>query len=227
MIGESLQRSLRLEGYAVDWVRDAAAADGTLASERFDLVLLDLGLPRGAGGSGPADGLAVLQALRARRDATPVIVLTARDARGDRVAGLDAGADDYLVKPFHVRELLARLRALLRRLPELLPATLVVADLALDTRTHAASRAGQPIPLTAKEYAILEYLARNAGRVVGRAELTEHVWDENHDPFSNVIEVYVNRLRKKVDEGHAVPLIQTRRGAGYLLAAPAAPAAPR
>ena len=115
MIGESLQRTLRLEGFAVDWVRDAAAADGTLASERFDLVLLDLGLPRGGPGAGPADGLEVLRALRARHDPTPVIVLTARDARGDRVAGLDAGADDYLVKPFEFDELAARIRAVLRR----------------------------------------------------------------------------------------------------------------
>ena len=117
MIGESLQRALRLEGYAVDWVRDAAAADSTLASERFDLVLLDLGLPpgAGAGAGGPADGLSVLRGARARHDATPVIVLTARDARGDRVAGLDAGADDYLVKPFELDELNARIRAVLRR----------------------------------------------------------------------------------------------------------------
>ena len=114
MIGETLQRTLRLENYAVDWVRDASAADGTLASERFDLVLLDLGLPRGSAGTGPADGLEVLRALRARHDATPVIVLTARDAPGDRVAGLDAGADDYLVKPFEFDELLARLRAIRR-----------------------------------------------------------------------------------------------------------------
>jgi len=115
MIGESLQRTLRLEGFAVDWVRDASAADGTLASERFDLVLLDLGLPRGAASAGPADGLEVLRALRARADATPVIVLTARDARGDRVAGLDAGADDYVVKPFSPRELASRVAAVLAR----------------------------------------------------------------------------------------------------------------
>ena len=212
-----LARSLREEGYAVDAAADGDRAVAQAAVNAYDAIVLDVGLPR-------RDGLAVARELRARGLRTPILMLTARDAVDDRVAGLDAGADDYLVKPFSVRELLARVRALLRRMPELLPATLAVGDLVLDTRTHTAARAGRPVPLTAKEYAMLEYLARHAGRVVGRAELTEHVWDENHDPFSNVIEVYVNRLRKKVDGGHAVPLIQTRRGAGYLLA-PAGPAA--
>ena len=146
-------------------------------------------------------------------------MLTARDTVVDRVTGLDAGADDYLVKPFELDELYARLRALMRRMPALLPTTLTVDDLVIDTRSQNVSRGGERIPLTTKEYVMLEYLARNAGRVIGRAELCEHVWDANHDPFSNAIEVYINRLRKKVDGGSATPLIHTRRGAGYLLSA--------
>ena len=145
-------------------------------------------------------------------------MLTARDAVRDRVTGLDAGADDYLTKPFAIEELLARLRALLRRGPEMLPSTITVADLVVDTWSQTASRGGARLWLTAKEYAMLEYLARNTGRVVGRAELCEHVWDQNHDPFSNAIEVYINRLRRKIDDGASTRLIHTRRGAGYLLA---------
>jgi two-component system copper resistance phosphate regulon response regulator CusR len=144
-------------------------------------------------------------------------MLTARDGVPDRVAGLDAGADDYLTKPFALDELYARLRALLRRLPELLPSVLRVGDLIVDTQRRTAARADREIRLTSKEYAMLEYLARNADRVVGRAELSEHVWDENHDPMSNAIEVYVNRLRRKVDAPGETPLIHTHRGAGYRL----------
>ena len=211
---DMLSRSLREEGYAVDIAADGERALVQAAVNAYDAIVLDVGLPR-------RDGLEVSRTLRGRGVRVPILMLTARDAVDDRVAGLDAGADDYLVKPFSVRELLARVRALLRRLPELLPATMTIGDLVLDTRTHTAARAGRAIPLTAKEYAMLEYLARHAGRVVGRAELTEHVWDENHDPFSNAIEVYVNRLRKKVDGAHDESLIHTRRGAGYMLAAPA------
>ena len=211
-LADMLARSLREEGYAVDVAADGDQAITQAAVNAYDAIVLDVGLPR-------RDGLEVSRTLRARGVRTPLLMLTARDSVDDRVAGLDAGADDYLVKPFSVRELLARVRALLRRMPELLPATLAVGDLVLDTRTHSAARAGRPIPLTAKEYGMLEYLARHAGRVVGRPELTEHLWDENHDPFSNAVEVYINRLRKKVDDGHATPLIHTRRGAGYVLAA--------
>jgi two-component system copper resistance phosphate regulon response regulator CusR len=146
-------------------------------------------------------------------------MLTARDATDDRVQGLDTGADDYLTKPFEFRELLARLRALLRRSGELRPNRIEVEDLALDTAAQTAARGGRQIPLTTKEYALLEYLARNAGRVVGREEISEHVWDETFDPFTNTIEVYVNRLRRKIDEPSAKPLIHTRRGAGYMLGA--------
>ena len=211
-LSDMLTRSLREDGYAVDTAGDGERALYQAAVNEYDAIVLDVGLPR-------RDGVEVSRALRARGARVPILMLTARDAVDDRVAGLDAGADDYLVKPFAVRELLARLRALLRRLPEVLPTTLTVGDLVLDTRTHAASRGGAPLPLTAKEYAMLEYLARNANRVVSRAELTDHVWDENHDPFTNAIEVYINRLRKKVDEGRGTPLIHTRRGAGYMLSA--------
>jgi len=142
-------------------------------------------------------------------------MLTARDAVEDRITGLDRGADDYLTKPFEFRELLARLRALLRRSGELRPPQIVVGDLVLDTGAQTVSRAGRAIPLTAKEYALLEFLARNVGRVVGRAEIAEHVWDESFDPFSNLIEVYVNRVRRKIDAGSVRALLHTRRGAGY------------
>jgi DNA-binding response OmpR family regulator len=144
--------------------------------------------------------------------------LTARDAPPDRVAGLDRGADDYLTKPFDFHELLARLRALLRRGPALRPETVEIADLSIDMRARRVRRSGRQIELTAKEYALLEYMARRAGEVVTRAEIAEHVWEENFDPFSNLIEVYVQRLRRKIDEGHAPKLLRTRRGEGYVLA---------
>jgi two-component system copper resistance phosphate regulon response regulator CusR len=147
-------------------------------------------------------------------------MLTARDTVNDRVTGLDSGADDYLTKPFAVTELLARLRALLRRGHVVRPATISIADLVLDTGAQRATRNGRALALTTKEYALLEYLAREQGRVVGRAEIAEHVWDENFDPMTNLIDVHINRLRRKVDSGFAVKLIHTRRGAGYMLAAP-------
>jgi len=149
----------------------------------------------------------------------PVLMLTARDDVHDRITGLDSGADDYLVKPFDFHELLARMRALLRRSQPLHPETIEAGDLKINTRSHAVQRAGQSICLTAKEYALLEYLARRAGQVVSRSEISEHVWDENFDPFSNLIEVYIQRLRRKVDEGREPKLIRTLRGEGYLLAA--------
>src|ERR1044072_4114433 len=144
-------------------------------------------------------------------------MLTARDAVEDRIKGLDFGADDYLIKPFAFDELLARLRALLRRSTDIRPPKIVIGDLEIDTLAQKASRSGREIYLTTKEYALLEYLARERGRVVGRSEIAEHVWDENFDVFSNLIEVYVKRLRSKIDEGFAAQLIHTRRGAGYIL----------
>jgi DNA-binding response OmpR family regulator len=150
-------------------------------------------------------------------------MLTARDGVDDRIKGLDSGADDYLTKPFEFGELLARLRALLRRPNDLRPPQIVVGNLTLDTAAQTVKRGGNSIPLTTKEYALLEFLARNAGRVVGRAEIAEHVWDETFDPFSNLIEVYINRLRRKLGDDAAKPMLQTRRGSGYLLLSPESP----
>jgi DNA-binding response OmpR family regulator len=201
-LGEMLARGLREASYAVDWAQDGNRALYLAAVNEYDAAVLDVMMPG-------RDGLDVCRAI------------TARDTVLDKITGLDAGGDDYLTKPFDLGELLARLRALMRRAPRLLPSTITVADLTVDTRAQRAERGGRPLPLTPKEYALLEFLARNAGRVVSRADLTAHVWDDNHDPLSNAIEVNINRLRKKVDAGGA-PLIHTRRGAGYQLAPPEA-----
>jgi len=218
MIGESLQRALRLEGYAVDWVRDAAAADGTLASERFDLVLLDLGLPAGAGpGPGHADGLSVLRAARARHDATPVIVLTARDARGDRVAGLDAGADDYLVKPFELDELYARIRAVLRRHAGRAEPLLAAGGVTLDPATRRVQKDGVPVPLSAREFAVLEALLVKPGAVLSRAQLEDRLYGWGEEIESNAVSVYVHQLRRKL----GADFIRTVRGVGYFIDAAA------
>lgn len=206
-----IAKGLREHAYAVDVATDAEGALVQAAVNQYDAVVLDVVLPR-------RSGFDVVRELRARGSSVPVLMLTARDAVRDRIAGLDSGADDYLVKPFDFGELVARLRALLRRSPVVLPEEIVVADLVIDTRAQRVHRAGEPISLTAKEYTLLEYLARNAGRVVSRADITAHVWDENHDPFTNAIEVYINRLRRKVDRDGLQPLLGTRRGAGYVLA---------
>ena len=211
-LAELLARSLREAAYAVDVAVDAETGSYQAAVHDYDAVILDVGLPG-------RSGLDLCRELRARGSRVPVLMLTARDAVRDRVGGLDSGADDYLTKPFEFDELFARLRALLRRPPEVLASVFTVADLVVDTRSQRVQRAGREVPLTTKEYAMCEYLARNAGRVIGRTELCNHVWDENHDPFSNAIEVYINRLRKKVDAGASVPLIHTRRGAGYVMTA--------
>src|SRR5690349_20790993 len=162
-------------------------------------------------------GYDVCRQLRASGFRQPILMLTARDAVDDRVQGLDSGADDYLTKPFDFKELLARIRALLRRPREIRPERIRVADLVLNTGDHTATRAGRAIGLTAKEYALLEFLMQRPNRIVNREQIAQHVWDENFDPLSNVIDVYVRRLRAKIDEGFGEPLIHTRRGEGYLL----------
>ena len=207
---DAVARGLREHAFAVDAVADGDSAVTHAAVHDYDAIVLDVLMP------GP-DGLAVCRELRRRGIHVPVLLLTARDAVDDRIRGLDAGADDYLTKPFHFGELLARLRALLRRRGEVLPATVVVGDLEIDTRRQVVRRAGRAIELTAREYAFLAYLARHAGRVVSRGELAAHVWDDNHDPTANLIDVYVSRVRRKVDGGAARALLHTRRGAGVLL----------
>ncbi len=209
-MAEVVARGLREHSYAVDLASDGNAALYQTSINDYDLILLDVLLP------GP-DGFEVCRELRARGNATPVLMLTARATIDDRITGLDAGADDYLTKPFSFRELLARVRALLRREPQLHHDLVRLDDLLLDGTSHRVSRAARVIELTAKEYALLEYLVRRAGQLVTRAEIAAHVWDESFDPFSNTIEVYVNRLRKKIDEQHPVKLIHTRRGEGYIL----------
>ncbi len=207
-----LAKGLREQTYAVDVAADGEAGAYQAVINDYDLIILDIMLPR-------KNGFAVCREIRATGSSMPILMLTARDAVEDRIAGLDTGADDYLTKPFEFHELLARMRALLRRGPALRPEIIRVADLVIDTRARIVKRDNRQIEMTAKEYALIEYLARRAGEVVGRADISEHVWDESFDPFSNLIEVYVQRLRRKIDEGHALKLIRTRRGEGYVLSA--------
>ena len=209
---QMLAKGLREHGYAVD-----LAADGEEGLEKFhtnlyDLVILDVVLPR-------KDGFAVCRELRSGGSSVPVLMLTARDEVEDRIAGLNLGADDYLTKPYEYREVLARVHALLRRGPTTYFDIIEVGDLRIEIKSRTVARAGRPIELTAKEYAILECLARRQGQVLTREDLSEHAWDEHYDVFSNVIEVYILRLRKKIDAGHPVRLLRTRRGEGYVLTA--------
>jgi DNA-binding response OmpR family regulator len=202
-------KGLREQAYAVDTAITGDDALYQAEVNTYDLIILDIMIPG-------RDGFAVCKQIRATGNRVPILMLTARDGVEDRIAGLDVGADDYLTKPFAFRELLARLRALLRRSGELRPSDIVVADLVVQTAGQTVTRGGRRIALTTKEYALVEFLARNAGRVVGRAAIAQHVWDETFDPFSNLIEVYVNRLRRKIDADSKLPLLHTRRGAGYL-----------
>ncbi len=212
-LSDSLARGLRGEGYAVDV---AATGDEALFRARvhdYDAVLLDVMLP------GP-DGMDVCRALRSEGRWSPVLMLTARDGVGDRIRGLDAGADDYLVKPFDFGELVARVRALLRRGAPERPTVLIEGDLEVDPAARTVVRAGRLVALTAREFAVLEFLVRRAGEVVTRAELLDHVWDQNYDGSGNVVDVYVGYLRKKLEEPFGRPLIRTVRGTGFLLESP-------
>jgi DNA-binding response OmpR family regulator len=206
-----IAKGLREAAYAVDVIASGSVAAEQCQQYDYDAVVLDVMLPG-------RDGLSVCRELRASGSDVPVLMLTARDAVEARVAGLDAGADDYLTKPFDFRELLARLRALTRRdRHPVTPERLEVGPLAIDVRARRVYRRGAEISLTTREYALLEYLARRVGDVVGRADIAEHVWDEHYDAFSNVVDVYVQRLRRKLDDPKAPSIIRTRRGQGYQL----------
>ena len=206
-----LAKGLREHAYAVDIASDGADALEQVATNDYDLIILDVLLPN-------INGLDTCSRLRADRVTVPILMLTARGEPDQRVEGLDAGADDYLPKPYHFPELLARIRALLRRGPALASSVLSFQDLTVDTRARRVERNGRTIQLTTKEYALLEYLVRRHEQVVGRADIAEHVWDDSFDPMSNLIEVYIQRLRRKIDDGSPIKLIHTRRGAGYTLA---------
>jgi DNA-binding response OmpR family regulator len=208
---QMLAKGLREQAYAVDLARDAEEALYQAAITDYDIVILDVMLPR-------ADGFSVCQQLRASGATVPVLMLTARDEIESRIQGLDCGADDYVTKPFDFGELLARLRALVRRGHRpLTPQRLTVGPLEIDTRARRAKRSGRYVELTAREYALLEFLMIHAGAVVGRAAIAEHVWDASYDPLSNVIDVYIQRLRRKIERPGTPALLLTRRGEGYMI----------
>jgi two-component system copper resistance phosphate regulon response regulator CusR len=197
----------------VDLAHDGPSAIEKIALNPYDLIILDILLPG-------ANGLEVCRSAREAGITCPVLLLSARAGVSDRIVGLDSGADDYLTKPFDLGELLARMRALLRRGAALKHAVLRLADLELDTRALVVRRSGRIVELTAKEYALLEFLVHHQGEVVGREQISEHVWEETYDPFSNLIEVYIQRLRRKLEQPGAPRLLHTRRGEGYVLTLP-------
>jgi two-component system copper resistance phosphate regulon response regulator CusR len=206
-----LAKGLREQAYAVDVAADGETALFQVGTTDYDAVVLDVMLPA-------KDGLAVCRTIRESGSTVPILMVTARDAVEARIEGLDSGADDYLVKPFDFGELLARLRALVRRGRQpILPERISAGPLTLDTRSRRVQLGAREMVLTAKEYALLEYLVRRAGDVVSRADIAEHVWDDHYDPLSNVVDVYVQRLRRKLELGGADSLIRTRRGEGYQL----------
>jgi heavy metal response regulator len=212
-VASFIQRGLEAEHYSVDVEYDGEAGFHRLCEDDYDVVILDVNLPK-------RDGLTVLRDLRARQLRVPVLLLTARDTVADKVTGLDQGADDYLTKPFAFEELLARVRVLLRRgAPAPLP-VLTVADLRLDPATREVTRAGKRLDLTAKEFALLEFFLRHPGRVLSRALIAQHVWGVDFDTFTNVIDVYVNYVRKKIDSDFEPKLLHTVRGAGYVIKVP-------
>lgn len=206
MVGASVEKGLRQDGFAVDWVRDGRAAELALENDVYDLVVLDLGLPR-------KDGLDVLSGVRARGNTVPVLILTARDAVPDRVRGLDSGADDYLVKPFDLDELAARVRALLRRRAGRAEPLITQGDLALNPATREATLAGRPLALSAREFALLEALLERPGAILSRAQLEERIYGWGEEIESNTVEVYVHSLRKKLGTG----FIRNVRGVGYTI----------
>ena len=206
-----LAKGLREQAYAVDIARNGEAALFQIETTDYDAVILDVMLPI-------KDGFAVCRVLRRGGNTVPILMLTARDAVDARIEGLDSGADDYLVKPYDFGELVARLRALIRRGRQpIAPDRLSVGQLTIDVRSRQASIAGRRLMLTAKEYTLLEYLARRAGDVVSRSDIAEHVWDEHYDTLSNVVDVYVQRLRRKLNRAGSQSMIRTRRGEGYQL----------
>jgi two-component system copper resistance phosphate regulon response regulator CusR len=208
-LAKALRRGLAAKGFAVDHADSAEVASVLVDENPYDLVVLDLALPG-------ADGLSFLATLRARRSAVPVLILTARGSVEDRVKGLDHGADDYLRKPFAFSELVARIHALLRRGESLAPSVLRVGDVELDTRRFEVRNAGTLVMLTAKEFAILEYLLRHAGELVTRSMLLEHCWDESYEGLSNLVDVHVSRLRRKLESAGAAAPLRSIRGAGYV-----------
>ncbi len=209
-VARFIQQALEEERHTVDVAYDGERGLSMAESQAYDLLILDVMLPK-------KNGLDVTREFRAHRGATPILMLTAKTATGDKVAGLDSGADDYLTKPFAVAELLARVRSLLRRGSSEKSTTLKVADLELDTVSHRARRAGHPIELTTKEYALLEYLLRNKDRVLSRSVIAEHIWDYHFDTGTNLIDVYINHLRNKIDSGFPKKLLHTVRGVGYVI----------
>ncbi|MBM2846404.1 MAG: DNA-binding response regulator [Bacteroidetes bacterium] len=209
-VASFIQQGLEEENYSVDVAHDGEKGLSMAESEQYDLLILDVMLPK-------KNGLELIKDFRARKGTTPALMLTAKSATDDKVAGLDSGADDYLTKPFAFAELLARVRSLLRRGAKEKSTVLAMADLELDTVTHKAKRAGRLIELTAKEYALLEYFLRNRERVLSRTLISEHIWDYNFDTGTNIIDVYVNHLRNKIDSGAEKKLIHTVRGVGYVI----------
>ena len=209
-IANFIKRGLKEEGYAVDTADDGEQGYFMATTQDYDLIVLDLMLPK-------IDGLTLCRRLRAEKVPSSILMLTAKDSVKDKVSGLDSGANDYITKPFAFEEFLARVRVLLRKQVSSTATKLTAGELTLDLVTHKVSRGGKEIELTAKEYALLEYFMRNAGSCVTRTMISEHVWDMNFDSFTNVIDVYVNYLRKKLDGGPGKKLIQTVRGRGYIL----------
>ncbi len=211
-VGQYIKRGIEEQRWAADLVTDGEAGEARAMSEAYDLVILDMRLPK-------KSGLDVLNALRGRGFERPILILTAQDATDAKVTALRAGADDYVTKPFAFEELLARVEALARRPRAIASPTVTVGDLTLDQATRDVRRAGEPIDLTPKEYAVLEYLMRHPGRVMSRTLITEYAWGYNFDPGTNIVDVVINHLRKKVDAAHGKKLITTVRGVGYMIKA--------